>query len=73
MATRIITCPHKNQPERIEYQLDVLGALIDRCSAFCPSDAVDCPRTCAAVLDRERHGIYEVGDVIEVSTLMRRK
>ena len=73
MATRIITCPHSQEPERITYQVHPLGILIDGCSRFCPAESVDCPRTCAAELDRERHGLYDIGDVIEVSTLFRKR
>jgi hypothetical protein len=78
MASRIITCPHSDQPERIDYQIDPLGILIDGCSA-CPN-GLDCPRTCAAELDRQRiiddtavevHACPVTRVVIEARSLLR--
>jgi hypothetical protein len=48
-----ITCPETGQPERIDYQVHPLGILIDACSRFCAVGRLECPRSCAAKLDRE--------------------
>jgi len=78
MASRLVTCPETGHLERIEYQIHHLGLLIDACSQFCPADRVDCPRTCAARLDRGRRDATSVEtprarvlEIIEVRSLMR--
>jgi len=80
MASRLVTCPETGHLERIEYQIHHLGLLIDACSRFCPADGVDCPRTCAARLDRGRRDATSVEtprakvlEIIEVRSLMRRR
>ncbi len=52
MAHKLITCPETAHLEMIEYQEDSLGILIDACTRFRPACDVECPRTCAARLDR---------------------
>lgn len=80
MATRLITCPETAHLEQIEYQIHPLGLLIEACTRFCPADRVDCPRTCAARLDRQRRDatVTKAEDetepqlqVLEVRSLMR--
>jgi hypothetical protein len=52
MAFRLVTCPDSGHLELIEFDDHPLGLLIRDCSAMhaCP---FDCPRTCAARLDRK--------------------
>lgn len=78
MASRIVTCPHTERPERIDYQIHPLGILIDACSRFCPTDRLACPRSCAARLDAERRGVEDatklevpLARVLEVRSLLR--
>jgi hypothetical protein len=52
MASHLVTCPETAQLVAIEVEDTDLGKLILRCSRFDPSDAVSCPRTCAARADR---------------------
>jgi hypothetical protein len=54
MAYQLITCPESAHLELIEYEETPCGILIFGCSAFRPPCAVDCPRTCAARLDRRQ-------------------
>jgi hypothetical protein len=49
---RLITCPETAHLELIECEETPFGLVIARCSRFRPADAVECPRTCAARLDR---------------------
>lgn len=51
---RIVTCPHSQELERIEYELHELGTIIVACSHFSPRDALGCPRMCGAEIDRQR-------------------
>jgi hypothetical protein len=75
MASRIIRCPDTGEWERIDYQADPLGLLIDGCSRGCP---LECRRTCASELDREARRCLADASVevpgtriIEVRSLMR--
>ncbi len=52
MTYRLITCPETAHLELVDYVDDPLGMLVTACSQFRPACAVDCPRTCAARLDR---------------------
>jgi len=56
MGYLLITCPETAHLELIEYQVHPLGLLVDACSRFRPAASVDCPRTCAARLDRRDQG-----------------
>jgi hypothetical protein len=49
---RLITCPETAHLEMIEYEDTPVGCVIAACTRFRPSCAVDCPRTCAARMDR---------------------
>lgn len=49
---RLITCPETAHLEMIEYEQTPYGIVIAACSRFRPACAVNCPRTCAARLDR---------------------
>lgn len=80
MASRLVTCPETGHLERIEFQVHHLGLLIDACSRFCRADRVDCPRTCAARLDRGRKEVTsvetpraKVPEILEVRSLLRAK
>ena len=53
MPTMLVTCPETAHLEAIEYEDDPAGMLIVSCSRFGPT--LDCPRTCAARLDRRTH------------------
>jgi hypothetical protein len=52
MPYRLITCPETAHLEMIQEDPHPLGLLILACTRFRPSCSVDCPRTCAARLDR---------------------
>ena len=54
MATRYVTCPETAHLERIEYDIHSFGTLVTACTRFDPPCSVNCPRTCAARLDRKR-------------------
>lgn len=56
---RLLTCPETAHLEMIEYEQTPYGVVIAACSRFRPACAVDCPRTCAARLDR-RDGTTQV-------------
>jgi hypothetical protein len=51
MPAMLVTCPESAHLERIELEVHPLGILIKRCTAF-EGRCIDCPRTCAARLDR---------------------
>jgi hypothetical protein len=74
MAIMLVTCPESAHLEEIDIEVDPLGALVTRCSAFSPCEAVDCARTCAARLDRRRRDACaaRVGRVIELRSVLRR-
>jgi len=63
MGYQFVTCPESGQLELIESEDTPLGALIIDCSglhgAACPGD---CPRSCAAVLDRGDDRLREPED-----------
>jgi hypothetical protein len=63
MASRLIRCPETAYLERIDYQIDPLGILIDACTRECP---LECARTCAAQLDCDRRCSLEDATKIEV-------
>lgn len=52
MTYRLLTCPETAHLELIDYVDDPLGMLVSACSRFWPPGAIECPRTCAARLDR---------------------
>jgi len=52
MGYQFVTCPESGQLELIESEETPLGALIIDCSALHGACPGDCPRSCAAVLDR---------------------
>jgi len=65
MAHRLVTCPETAHLELLEYEDTPCGMLVVACSRFRPACAVECPRTCAARLDRrgrEQHGEGERDD-----------
>ena len=49
---RLITCPETAHLEMIEYDETPLGCLVAACSRYRPVCAIECPRTCAARMDR---------------------
>ncbi len=49
---RLITCPETAHLELIEYEDTEFGCVISACSRFRPACVVNCPRTCAARMDR---------------------
>lgn len=51
MRAMLVTCPETAHLEKIEYFLSPLGMLVKSCTRF-PGCMMDCPRTCAARLDR---------------------
>ncbi len=63
MSYRLLTCPETAHLELIEHLDDPLGTLIVACTRFRPPCDVNCPRTCAARLDR---GARESLDSIDV-------
>jgi hypothetical protein len=66
---RLITCPESAHLELIEYDDTPFGMLVVACSRFQPSCAVNCPRTCAARLDRRDlpTQVLAVGDDTDVT------
>ena len=52
MAYKFVTCPETAHLEMVEFQSHPFGMLIDACTRFRPPCEVNCPRTCAARLDR---------------------
>lgn len=76
MAYRFVTCPDTAHLELIQYDDTPLGMLIVGCSRLRGACAVDCPRTCAARLDRRASSlahdddeILSVGDLTSVDVL----
>ena len=61
---RLITCPETAHLEMIDYEDTPFGMVIAGCSRFRPACAVECPRTCAARLDRREQPTQrlELGD-----------
>jgi hypothetical protein len=51
MNAKWVTCPETAHLEKIELLHSPLGWLVRACSRF-PGCLMDCPRTCAARLDR---------------------
>jgi hypothetical protein len=51
MLSMLVTCPESAHLEEIELDIHPCGILIRRCSAL-DRQCGDCPRTCAARLDR---------------------
>ena len=74
MAIMLVTCPESAHLEEIDVELDPLGILVNRCSAFSPCEAVDCARTCAVRLDHRRQRAAEsrVGRVLELRSCLKR-
>jgi hypothetical protein len=52
MERKRITCPETAHLEEVDLDRTPLGIVIAGCSRFSPRGAVDCPRDCAARLDR---------------------
>jgi hypothetical protein len=73
MAKMLVTCPHTERLEEIELEADAPGAGVSGCSAFDPSWAVTCTRTCARRLDPVRRAacVARVGTVIAVRSCRR--
>lgn len=68
MPCKYVTCPESAHLEMIELEDTPLGILITSCSRFAPG-CIECPRTCAARLDR-RDRTYDdlaVGDTTTFS------
>jgi hypothetical protein len=63
MPLMLVTCPESTHLEQIEYDQHPLGMLIRACSRF-EVCRLDCPRTCAARLDRREPAIdvLRIGD-----------
>ena len=66
---RLLTCPETAHLEMIEYDDTPFGMLVVACSRFRPPCAVNCPRTCAARLDRRDLPTQEltIGDDTDVT------
>ena len=60
MAYRLVTCPETAHLELIEHDNHPLGMLVRACTRYCPAWAVECPRTCAARLDRRDLQVVDV-------------
>ena len=56
---KLVTCPETAHLEQIEYDDHPLGMLIVRCSRYGAKCPLECPRTCAARLDRRDKGRTE--------------
>jgi len=54
---RLITCPETAHLEVIDFEETPVGCVVSACSRFRPAGAIDCPRTCAARMDRRIQGI----------------
>ncbi len=63
MAYLVLTCPETAHLEMIEYEEDALGMLVEACSRFRPPQCVQCPRSCAARLDRRDLGPGRAAEV----------
>ena len=66
---RLITCPESAHLELIEYDDTPFGMLVVACSRSKPACSVNCPRTCAARLDRRDlpTQVLAVGDDTDVT------
>lgn len=77
MAHKLVTCPETAHLEMIDYQDHPFGILIDACTRFRPVCTVECPRTCAARLDRREQrcgqttSVEVPHQVLHVRSLMR--
>jgi hypothetical protein len=69
MPWMLVTCPETAQLARIDLDLHPLGILIRGCSALGPS-CPDCPRTCAARLDRRFRRSGKLGAAVLVQSLL---
>ncbi|HWU88133.1 MAG TPA: hypothetical protein VN253_12690 [Kofleriaceae bacterium] len=80
MAYQLVTCPETARVEIVEHDETPCGTLILGCSSFGAHCAMDCPRTCAARLDRRRdrepraegeleERVLEVGDDLRLDVL----
>ena len=68
MACMFLTCPETAHLELVELERHPLGLLIESCSRFEPADRVDCPRTCAARLDRRAQLLGDDDTRVDVRT-----
>jgi hypothetical protein len=55
MERKLVTCPETAHLEEVEYEVTQCGMLVLACSRFEPSCELECPRECAARLDRRSH------------------
>jgi hypothetical protein len=63
----LVTCPESAHLEQIDFVDSSCGMLIQHCTAGSP----ECPRTCAARLDRKAQRDPLIGTVIEVRSRLR--
>jgi hypothetical protein len=63
MPSMLVTCPETAHLERIDLDVHPLGILIRACSALGP-ECADCPRTCAARLDRRLNRTGKLGAIL---------
>jgi hypothetical protein len=70
MPSYLVTCPEFGHLAEIDLVESPLGLLIQRCSTWRRA-CHDCPRTCAARLDRRR-GRLEPGTTLIVRSWLRR-
>jgi hypothetical protein len=70
MPSMLVTCPETAQLQKIDLDVHPLGILIRACSAFGPY-CVDCPRTCAARLDRRLQRTGKLGATVLVRSCLR--
>jgi hypothetical protein len=66
MAYLVLTCPETAHLEMIEVVQDPLGMLVQACSRFRPPHCVQCPRSCAARMDRRELGSIRAASASEL-------
>jgi hypothetical protein len=69
MPTMLVTCPESAHLEEITFEAHPLGVLIRKCSAL--RGCNECPRTCAARLDRRFSGKLVGATLLARSCLKR--
>jgi hypothetical protein len=67
MSYRLLTCPETAHLELIEHLDDALGTLVVACSRFRPPCELQCPRTCAARLDRGARDSLDSIEIVDAS------
>jgi hypothetical protein len=70
MKATWVTCPETAHLEKIEFLHSPVGRLIRACSRF-PGCRMDCPRTCAARLDRRDREAPVTEDVLAIGDSTR--